>query len=489
MPLRIYNTLSRQEEDFSPSEPGHVRIYVCGPTVYDLSHLGHARAYINFDTIVRYLRRDQRVTYIRNFTDVDDKIIKRAQATGETPILLAARFIDEFQQDMAALGCAPPDIAPKVTEHIGEIVSLIGELVEKDMAYEANGDVYYAVERFADYGRLGRRTLEDMEAGARVEVLKHKRHPMDFALWKAAKLDEICWDSPWGKGRPGWHIECSAMAKKYFGSTFDLHGGGRDLIFPHHENEIAQSEAASGEPLARLWMHNGLVNIDNAKMSKSLGNFFTIRQILEKFDPQILRFYLLSTHYRSAINFSDAALREAEGRLVYIYTTLQRLVTALGHDKGEAEPSTGELTHPLVAGMQDRFVAAMSADFNTPLVLGDLSPIFKIINELVGLPPSEDAAMAARRLHTLRCIASGMRQVGASLGLFLEEPATVLGRIEARRMQQRALDPEAIERLLEARTAARKAKDFARADAIRKELEQLGVRIKDVDGKTTWAAI
>jgi cysteinyl-tRNA synthetase len=296
---------------------------------------------------------------------------------------------------------------------------------------------------------------------------------MDFALWKAAKLDEICWDSPWGKGRPGWHIECSAMAKKYFGSTFDLHGGGRDLIFPHHENEIAQSEAASGEPLARLWMHNGLVNIDNAKMSKSLGNFFTIRQILEKFDPQILRFYLLSTHYRSAINFSDAALREA----------------ALGHDKGEAEPSTGELTHPLVAGMQDRFVAAMSADFNTPLVLGDLSPIFKIINELVGLPPSEDAAMAARRLHTLRCIASGMRQVGASLGLFLEEPATVLGRIEARRMQQRALDPEAIERLLEARTAARKAKDFARADAIRKELEQLGVRIKDVDGKTTWAAI
>jgi cysteinyl-tRNA synthetase len=490
MPLQIYNTLLRQKVEFEPADPGHIRIYVCGPTVYDLSHVGHARAYVAFDTIVRYLRCAYKVTYVRNFTDVDDKIIKRAHQTGEAPTLLAARFVDEFEADMAALGCARVDVAPKVTDHIGDIVAMIDDLVKKNAAYAVQGDVYYAVEHFENYGKLGKRTLEDMEAGIRVEVAKHKRHPMDFALWKAAKEGEISWDSPWGRGRPGWHIECSAMAKKYLGVTFDIHGGGRDLIFPHHENEIAQSEAANGETYARLWMHNGLVNIDNAKMSKSVGNFFTIRQVLEKFDAQTLRFYLLSTHYRSPINFSDVALREAETRLKYCNETLQRVHQNLAQDASPID-ATGPLGDPNVAQMLPRFNAAMQDDFNTPQALAELSPLFKLANELLVSQDTKATSIQTQAVNrrTLRVLADNLASIGSVLGVFVEDPTQVLKRIAARRLQQSGLSVAEVERLVGERTAARRGKDFHRADAVRRQLEAMGVVIKDTSEGTIWGTI
>ena len=476
MGMQIFNTLSRTKESFEPTEPGHVRLYTCGPTVYDLSHMGHARTYVAFDTVVRFLRRLFKVTYVRNYTDVDDKIIKRSNEKGETCAALSERFIDAFAQDMAALGCLPADIEPKVTEHVPQVVSMVERLVANGSAYPSNGDVYFAVEKFATYGKLGRRSLEDMEAGARVEVSEQKRHPMDFVLWKAAKPGEPSWDSPWGKGRPGWHIECSAMAKEYFGDTFDIHGGGRDLIFPHHENEIAQSEASSQKQFARVWMHGGLVNIDNEKMSKSLHNFFTIREVLEKFDAQTIRFSLLSTHYRSPINFSDATLREAEQRVRYLYETLQRLRAAL--KPGAVE---GPYREPWVGDIVSRFETVMQDDFNTPQAIGDLSEVFKLANDILAHPG--DADTDAR---TLRAIDAALRDVGGTLGIFLEEPGTVLERIERRKQAQRGVDVAKVEQLIAARTQARKDKNFARADEVRKQLADMGVVIKDSPQGTTW---
>jgi cysteinyl-tRNA synthetase len=297
--LKLYNTLTGQKERFEPAEPDRVRIYVCGPTVYDMAHIGHARAYVAFDVVVRTLRRHfGEVKHARNYTDVDDKIIRRANEVGESPERIAERYTEEFLHDMDALGVERPDVAPKVTEHIGEIVRLVERLIETGFAYAAGGDVYYRVRRFDGYGKLSKRRLDDMEAGARVEPGEQKEDALDFALWKGAKPGEPSWDSPWGKGRPGWHIECSAMSAKHLGETFDIHGGGKDLIFPHHENEIAQSEAATGAVYARFWMHNGFVNIDDEKMSKSLGNFFTVREVLKRFHPQVLRAFLLAVHYR-----------------------------------------------------------------------------------------------------------------------------------------------------------------------------------------------
>ena len=486
MSLQIYNTMSGAKEPFVPLSDGKVGIYVCGPTVYDMSHLGHARVYVAFDTVVRYLRRRWDVRYVRNFTDVDDKIINRAKELGEPAAAVSERFIDAFVEDMAALGCARADTEPKVTEHIDDIVRLIDELVAKEHAYAvphatsaaAGNDVYYAVESFATYGRLGRRKLDDMEAGARVEIDPRKRNPMDFALWKGVDPDGAlaCWDSPWGKGRPGWHIECSAMSRRYLGETFDIHGGGKDLIFPHHENEIAQSEGASGKTLARFWMHNGFVNIDNEKMSKSLGNFFTVRDICTKFDTQTVRYYLLTTHYRSPINFSDGGLREAEARIKYLYETLGRLQSVLSDGATQ-----GPYRQGWVAEIVARFEAAMDDDFNTARVLGDLSDVFKLINEILDKPG--DAEVDAR---TLRAVAAALAEIGEVLGLFVEAPQAVLGRIETRKQADSGIDGARVEALLAERLAARKAKDFARADGIRDELAALGVVIKDTPQGTTW---
>jgi cysteinyl-tRNA synthetase len=473
--LQIYNTLTGRKEELAPRTPGKLGIYVCGPTVYDFSHVGHARVYVAFDTIIRFLRRRYAVTFVRNFTDVDDKIIKRAAELGTPSLEVSERFIREYHTDMASLGVARADVEPKVTEHIPDIVALIEKLIAGEFAYAVGGDVYYAVTRFETYGRLGRRSLDDMEAGARVEVDERKRHPMDFALWKSAKPGEPSWPSPWGNGRPGWHIECSAMSARYLGASFDLHGGGKDLIFPHHENEIAQSEAVSRQPLASIWMHNGFVNIDNEKMSKSLGNFFTIRQVLDKFDAQTLRYYLLTTHYRSPINFSDASLRDTETRVKYVYETMQRLAAV------PAGAETGPWRDPSIGEIRARFDAAMEDDFNTAKALGDLSEVWKLANDVLANP--RDAEMDAR---TLRAIRTALFDVGGVLGLFTEEPSEVLGRMEIRRQNAAGVDPAAIEKLIEARNAARRGKDFKLADQIRDQLKQMGVVIKDSPSGTTW---
>ena len=477
MAQQIFNTLTGQKEPFVPLVPGRVHMYVCGPTVYDMSHIGHARAYVAFDVVVRYLRQSLDVRYVRNYTDVDDKIIRRARELGVEPTALAERFVKEFQSDMAALGVAAADIEPRVTGHIGEILAIIEKLIASGVGYASQGDVYYAVDKFEKYGQLSGRKREDMEAGARVEVSEQKRNPLDFALWKTAKAGEPAWDSPWGKGRPGWHIECSAMSAKYLGETFDIHGGGKDLVFPHHENEIAQSEAANGKPLARVWMHNGFVNVDNEKMSKSLGNFFTIRDVLQKFDPQALRYFLLTTHYRSPISFSDGALREAEARVRYVYQTLARLEAAL--TKG---PATAPYRDRAVADIMPAFAAAMDDDFNTAKVLGDLSLPFKLVNDILDHP--KDADVDAR---SLRAIAAGVHAIAAVLGVFCEAPSVVLARLDARRQSERGVDGGKVEQLVAERNAARKGRDFARADAIRKELAALGVTIKDTPEGTTWA--
>src|SRR5512136_3124072 len=335
MPLRVYNTLSGGKEEFVPLRPGKVGMYVCGVTVYDYSHIGHARAYVAFDVILRYLRYlGYDVTYVRNYTDIDDKIIKRANSDGVPFYEISERFIKEFDRDMAELGVEVPDVQPKATEHLAEIISLVTTLIDKGYAYQAGGDVYFCVDKFASYLKLSKRNLEEMQAGARIEVDEKKRHPMDFALWKEAKAGEPFWDSPWGKGRPGWHIECSAMSLKYLGETLDIHGGGQDLIFPHHENEIAQSEAATGRPFVRYWLHNGFVNINAEKMSKSLGNFFTIREVLEKYDREVLRFFLLSAHYRSPLDFSDQNLTEAEAGMERIYGALAGIDELLAKGDG-----------------------------------------------------------------------------------------------------------------------------------------------------------
>ncbi|MBI5508947.1 MAG: cysteine--tRNA ligase [Deltaproteobacteria bacterium] len=475
MPLKIYDTLTGQKVALEPIHAGEVRIYVCGPTVYDMAHIGHARAYVAFDTAVRFLRRRYKVTYVRNYTDVDDKIIKRAAEVGEDPAALAARFIREFELDMQALAVNNADVQPKVTEHMAEIIDLVATLVAKGAAYVVDGDVYFAVDKFEGYGALGRRDLTDMEAGARVEVDLRKRHPMDFALWKAAKPGEPFWESPWGQGRPGWHIECSAMSSKYLGETFDIHGGGKDLIFPHHENEIAQSRAASGKPFAKVWMHNGFVNVDNQKMSKSLGNFFTVRDVLQKFDPQTLRYFLLTTHYRSPISFSDQTLKETEARVKYLYETLARLEAKVG-EGSSAPPYTNDELQQVVA----RFEATMEDDFNTAKALGDLSEVFTLVNDLL------QRDLGDTELRTLRFLKATLTEVGAVLGLFVEPPKVVLERMAARKQADRGVDQKAVEALIALRAEARKAKDFARADAIRKELLAMGVNIKDSAAGTTW---
>ncbi|MEZ0310325.1 MAG: cysteine--tRNA ligase [Myxococcota bacterium] len=478
--LQVYNSFSGKKEPFVPLDPAHVKVYVCGPTVYDMAHIGHARSAVAFDVVVRYLKRRHKVTYARNYTDIDDKIIKRANELGQTPEQVSSRYVVEYLADMDALGCIRPTVEPKVSTHLPQIITMIGELIAKGNAYASGGDVYYAVESFAAYGKLAKRNLDDMQAGARVEPGEHKRNPMDFALWKGAKPGEPQWQTPWGPGRPGWHIECSAMSREHLGMTFDIHGGGKDLTFPHHENEIAQSEAANGAQFARYWLHNGFVNIDDEKMSKSLGNFFTVREVLKAIDPQAVRWFLLSTQYRSPINFSDAALREAEQRVVYIYGTLERMRSALSSmaDKGV---SAGALREPSVAGIVTRFEQAMDDDFNTAKALGDISEVFKLVNEILDKPSDPD--MDAR---TLRAASSGLSSIAECLGIFGEDPRTVLNRIEQRKQGEKGVDATAIQALVNERLEARKSKNWKRADEIRDELARLGIAIKDSATGTTW---
>jgi cysteinyl-tRNA synthetase len=478
MTIQVHDTLTAKKRELVPLVPGKIGLYACGPTVYDYSHLGHARCYVVWDVVVRHLRqRGLDVKYVRNFTDVDDKIIRRANERGEDPGVLAARFADAFHADMDAMGCLRPDVEPRVTGTMPEIVALIETLVARGFAYApGNGDVYYSVRKFPEYGRLSRRNLDDLIAGARVEPGEAKRDPLDFALWKGAKPGEPSWDSPWGKGRPGWHIECSAMTRKHLGDTFDIHTGGKDLVFPHHTNEIAQSVAATSDALraddfARYWLHNGFVEIDDEKMSKSLGNFFTVRDVLARYDGEGLRFFLLGTHYRNDFNFSDAILDEAERRLGYLYETLVK-----------AERTAGDAA----AGAQAPFVeacrAALDDDFNTPQTLGILAEAFTAANVLA----DKKGKKAPAERSELAAFARDAREACATLGILQRAPAEALRALRDKAAKRRGIDEEVVEDRIAARAEARKAKDFARSDALRDELLAIGVAIMDGPEGTTW---
>jgi cysteinyl-tRNA synthetase len=462
--VQIYNSLTRSKEPFVPIEPGKARIYVCGMTVYDLCHLGHARVLVVFDTVVRYLRASGLdVTYVRNITDIDDKIIKRAHENGESIDQLTARYIRAMHEDAGALGVEVPDHEPRATESMDQIQGMIASLMDKGYAYRArNGDVYYDVSRFERYGALSGKQIEDLRAGARVEVEEAKRDPVDFVLWKAAKPDEPSWPSPWGPGRPGWHIECSAMSTHWLGDHFDIHGGGLDLQFPHHENEIAQSEAATGHPFVNYWMHNGFVQINEEKMSKSLGNFFTVREVLKRYRPEEVRYFILSSHYRSPLNYSDDNLDQARGALTRLYTALRGLADAPPPDGGDS--------------YRDRFTAAMDDDFNTPEALAVLFDLAREINRV----RDADPAAAAR-------LGAGLRSLGAVLGLVQGDPddylrGTPLGLGEG----EGGLSDADIDALIQARTAARTRRDWAEADRIRDQLKDGGVVLEDGAAGTTW---
>jgi len=479
MPVRIFDTLANDKVELRPIRPGKVGIYACGPTVYDHAHLGHARCYVVWDVVVRHLRsRGLDVRYVRNFTDVDDKIIKRANERGEDPVALAARYAASFHEDMDAIGCLRPDVEPRVSGHVPQIVALIERLVARGFAYApGNGDVYYAVRKFPGYTRLSRRNLDDLMAGARVEPGEAKRDPLDFALWKGAKPGEPAWDSPWGKGRPGWHIECSAMTLEHLGATFDVHTGGKDLVFPHHTNEIAQSVAALSDDLevtsfARHWMHNGFVEIDREKMSKSLGNFFTVKDLLGRFDGEGLRLFLLGTHYRHPINFSDGLIAETERRLAYLYETVEKAERAAAGSAPAAAPSAW-----LEAAGE-----ALDDDFNTAAVLGILADAFVQVNALADRKgkrsPEERAGLAA--------FARDARALGAELGILQRPAAEALLALRTKAAARRGVDAALVERKIAERAEARKARDFARSDAVRDELLAMGVALMDGPQGTTW---
>ena len=465
--LRIYNSLSQKKEPFVPIEAGKVRIYVCGMTVYDYCHLGHARVLVVFDVVVRYLRAAGfDVTYVRNITDIDDKIIQRASEKCESIQELTERFIGFMHEDAAALGVREPDLEPRATTSMEVIIGLIGGLIEKGYAYPGgNGDIYYDVSRFDDYGKLSGKRLDDLRAGARVEVTEAKEDPLDFVLWKAAKPGEPSWPSPWGDGRPGWHIECSAMSTHCLGPHFDIHGGGMDLQFPHHENEIAQSEGAYGEKFVNYWMHNGFVKVDEEKMSKSLGNFFTVREILTRYRPEEVRYFILGSHYRSPLNYTDDNLDKARAALTRLYTTL-RSVPATDSESGDG---------PYHQAFRD----AMDDDFNTPEALAVLFQLSHEVNRLREASPQQAGELAAI-----------MRQLGGVLGILGDEPERYLqGKTSQGQAGGAGPQEMEIEVMIERRLVARKSKDWSEADRIRDELEALGIVLEDGPEGTSWRRV
>jgi cysteinyl-tRNA synthetase len=478
--LRIYNTLSRQKEPFVPLVPGRVSIYVCGVTPYDVSHIGHARSALVFDVVVRYLRyREYRVTFVKNYTDVDDKIIARARQLGVSTEDLAERYVKSYEDDMAKLAILPPTEAPRATEHISEMLELVARLVAKGVAYVVAGDVYFEVARFPAYGRLSGKNLDELQAGARVEVDARKRDPRDFALWKAAKPGEPSWESPWGPGRPGWHIECSAMAMKYLGETLDLHGGGEDLVFPHHSCEIAQSEAATGKPFARYWLHNGFVNLGSEKMSKSLGNVMTIEALLRRHDPETLRLYLLQAHYRNPVEFAEEGvlgMRRPLERLRELVDQFREMVDQAGRVvPTEPEQSPDGTFLAAVAAHRQRFEAAMDDDFNTPQAIGALNQLTTTLAE-----ERRRVQAGARTGHDFAQGVGVLIDLGKVLGLSMKGHES--RRLEISEPERRAQ----IDTLVQERDEARRQRDWARADALRAELDALGVALEDTPSGTKW---
>ncbi|TCK04646.1 cysteine--tRNA ligase [Phorcysia thermohydrogeniphila] len=469
MGIKVFNTLTEKKEEFVPLEGKTVRMYVCGPTVYDHAHIGHARSAVVFDVIRRWLEyRGYEVIYVRNYTDIDDKIIKRSREEGIPWYEVAQKYIDSYEEDMRALNVKEPTYKPRVTEHIPEIIEVIKGLIEKGYAYEANGDVYFSVEKFPGYGKLSKRKLEELIAGARIEPGEGKKNPLDFALWKKSKEGEPGWESPWGIGRPGWHIECSAMSMKYLGETMDIHGGGLDLIFPHHENEIAQSESYTGKPFVRYWIHNGFVMVNKEKMSKSLGNFFTVKEILEKFSPDVLRLFLLSTHYRSPIDFSTERLEEAERSLKRLLNFLdsKEVIRSLP-EKGEEEDVID------VESYRKKFEEAMDDDFNTAKAFGVLFELVKEANQLKDRYLREGRIPKATKTSLVEAVE------------LVENMLKLLG-LKLEREKEEGIEDELIKLLIEVRGELRKRKIFDLADRIRDRLKELGITLEDLPTGTVY---
>ena len=481
--LKIYDSMTTEKRVFQPLQAGKIGMYVCGMTVYDYCHIGHARVMVAFDVVSRWLRHlGFEVNYVRNITDIDDKIIARANENGEEIGQLTERFITAMHEDATALGCANPDSEPRATQHIGDMLQMIGTLEQKDHAYAAaNGDVYYAVETFDGYGKLSKRKLADLQAGSRVDVDTDKKNPFDFVLWKAAKEGEPQWDSNWGGGRPGWHIECSAMSTKCLGNSFDIHGGGHDLQFPHHENEIAQSEAATGCTYANNWMHVGFINVDGEKMSKSLGNFFTIREVMEKFHPETIRFFILSSHYRSQVNFSDAALKEAHSGLTRVYQALKAADAVLG-DLGDTADNSEADFYPELKSYSADFIKAMNDDFNTPQAISVLFSLAKEVNKLAR--ETEDPQALAK----LKLAAQTLKALAATLNIGQLNPTEFL-QAQIGAVSEGQMTDEQIDTLIQERIDAKANKDFARADEIRDLLQQNSIELEDSKQGTSWRRI
>lgn len=464
--MKLFNSLTRTKEEFIPIKEGRVKIYSCGPTVYNYFHIGNARPFIIFDTLRRYFEyRGYEVWFIQNFTDIDDKMIKRANEEGITVKQLADRFIDEYFTDANGLGIREATVHPKATENIEEIIKIISDLIDKGYAYQAGNDVYYSTKKFAEYGKLSHQPLEELEAGARIAIGEIKHEPMDFALWKGAKAGEPSWDSPWGKGRPGWHIECSAMAGKYLGKTIDIHCGGQDLIFPHHENEIAQSEGANGQQFARYWLHNGYINVDNQKMSKSKNNFFTVRDAAAVYGYEAIRFFMLSAHYRSPINYSAEILEQAKSGLLRIYTCKDNLNFLKSNNTNSKEGNFEELK-AVLEGRREQFIAAMDDDLNTA---DAIAAVFELVKDC----------------NTKINDKSSLELVELALNI-LDELCLVLGILQ--KTEEISIDSE-IEELIAKRQAARGAKDYKGADAIRDQLKQMGIILEDTPSGVKWKRI
>jgi cysteinyl-tRNA synthetase len=478
--IKVFNTMSGKKENFVPLTPGKVNMYVCGITAYDVCHLGHARSAIVFDIIKRYLRyRGYEVMHARNITDIDDKIIARAAQEGTSTDAVAKKYADEYYRDMDLLGVSRADLEPNATDHIKEMIETIEVLIEKGYAYSVDGDVYFEVNKFSGYGKLSKKNIDDLVSGARVDIDERKKSPLDFALWKSSKEGEPWWESPWGRGRPGWHIECTAMSSKYLGESFDIHGGGADLIFPHHENEIAQSEAYSDKPFVKYWMHNGFITVDKEKMSKSLGNFFTIKEILDKYEPEVVRYFLLSAHYRSPIEFSDVQLNEAELSIDRYYTTVLRIRDFLESAGTKEKLPQSEELEGLLSSFKDKFHHAMDDDFNTASALGFIFELIREVNRFLDSKPSGEKAkdLVSRSKELLA-------EVGSILNIFNKTPDQWYRSLIA--VKKIELSEDDLLQKIEERQEARKQKNWEAADAVRKELDEIGIILEDKSDGTAW---
>ncbi len=489
MPQKIFNTKNRKKEVFQPLQEGAVGMYVCGITAYDVCHVGHARAAVVFDVIFRHFKASGvNVTYVKNFTDIDDKIIDRANKEGVGIAEIAERYIKLHDEDMAALRVLTPSVTPRATRHMAEMIELISMLEEKGIAYAVDGDVFFSVKKFSAYGGLSGRNLDEMISGARVDINDKKHNPLDFVLWKKSKEGEPFWDSPWGQGRPGWHIECSAMSRRYLGDTFDIHGGGEDLIFPHHENEIAQSQAATGKPPARYWIHNGFVKINAEKMSKSLGNIFPIRDIIRQYHPEALRLFMIQSHYRSPVDYSDTSLKEARVALIRGYSALQLMKELMA--KFDGQPAGGKLEPAGQAyadklnDLKDKFNAALDDDFNTAQALGYVFEAARLINNVA---TAEKKMSATSKKKILEIAADTFDHFGNVLGVFQSDPDAFFREDRDIEVVKRGLDVARIEALISERKKAREEKDWNRADDIRKELALLHITLKDSAEQTSWS--